>query len=110
MIRRESSRKRTESGGRRVTSAGQPGVVATDVRTEDELLRRRQHVQREGDLVLVALALEPAEQRGRVQHCGEDEGGEGDEQHEGDDEHGSGGSGGSGGGGGCRGGVLGAWI
>lgn len=30
-------------------------------RTEDEFLGRGQHVQGEGDLVLVALALEPAE-------------------------------------------------
>ena len=30
-------------------------------RTEDELFRRRQHVEREGDFVLVAFALEPAE-------------------------------------------------
>jgi hypothetical protein len=29
--------------------------------TEDELFGRRQHVQREGDFILVALALEPAQ-------------------------------------------------
>jgi hypothetical protein len=52
-------------------------------RTEDELLGARQHVQREGDFVLVSLALEPTEQRGRVEHCGEDEGGGGGEEDDG---------------------------
>jgi hypothetical protein len=42
--------------------------------TEDKLLSTCQHVQRERDFILVALALEPAEQRGWVQHCGEKEG------------------------------------
>ena len=41
--------------------------------TENKLLSGRQHVQREGDFVLVALALEPAEQGGRVEHGGEEE-------------------------------------
>ena len=44
-------------------------------RTENELLRRRQHVQREGDFVLVSLALEPAQHGGWVKHCGEKKGG-----------------------------------
>ena len=42
-------------------------------RTEYELLGRREHIQRERDLVLVPLTLEPAEERSRVEHC-EDEG------------------------------------
>lgn len=32
--------------------------------TEDELLRRRQHVQTECDFILISLALEPSETRG----------------------------------------------
>ena len=31
-------------------------------RTEDELLRRRKHVKRESDLILVAFALQPLDQ------------------------------------------------
>jgi hypothetical protein len=34
--------------------------------TEDELFGRCQHVQRKGDFILVAFALEPAQQRGGV--------------------------------------------
>ena len=30
--------------------------------TENELLSRRQHVQRKSDFILIALALEPAQQ------------------------------------------------
>lgn len=43
-----------------------------DEGVEDELLGGREHVQREGDLVLVALALQPAQDGGGVQHEGED--------------------------------------
>lgn len=51
------------------------------VRTEDEFLGRGQHVQRECNLVLVALALEPAQQGGRVEHCGDEKrGGCGEEE------------------------------
>lgn len=39
------------------------GEEEEEERVEDEFLRRRQHVQREGDFVLVPLALEPAEER-----------------------------------------------
>lgn len=52
--------------------------------TEDELFGRRQHVKRESDFVLVALALEPAQQRRRVQ-CEseeEDDGGAGENGRE----------------------------
>ena len=40
--------------------------------TEDELLGRREHVQGEGDLVLVVLFLEPSHQAGGLveQECG----------------------------------------
>lgn len=38
--------------------------------TEDEFLGGREHVQREGDLVLVALPLEPAEEGGCIAHGG----------------------------------------
>lgn len=41
-------------------------------RTEDELLRGRKHVERERDLVLVALALKPAQQLSRIEHGRED--------------------------------------
>lgn len=44
-------------------------------RTEDEFLCGRQHVQGKCDLVLVSLALEPAEHLGRVEHGCEEEGG-----------------------------------
>ncbi len=45
-------------------------------RTEDKLLRRREHVEGEGDFVLVAFALEPVEEGGGVDHCGEERYGE----------------------------------
>ncbi len=45
-------------------------------RTEDKLLRRREHVEGEGDFVLVAFALEPVEEGGGVDHCGEERDGE----------------------------------
>ena len=38
--------------------------------TEDELLGGCQHVEREGDLVLVAFPLEEVQERGCVEHCG----------------------------------------
>jgi hypothetical protein len=59
-------------GGRKSLSVG----CATDApggRTENEFLRRRQHVQGECDFVLVALALEPAEHGGWVEHGGEEQ-------------------------------------
>lgn len=37
--------------------------------TEDELFGRSEHVEGEGDFVLVALALEPAEESCGVKHC-----------------------------------------
>ena len=37
-------------------------------RTEYKLLRRRKHIQGEGDFVLVAFALEPAQEAGGVGH------------------------------------------
>lgn len=37
-------------------------------RTENKFLGGRQHVQREGDFVLVAFALEPAEEGVCVEH------------------------------------------
>lgn len=37
-------------------------------RTEDELLGRCEHVERERDLILVALALQPRKQIRRIQH------------------------------------------
>ena len=52
-------------------------------RTQDELLRRGQHVQREGDFVLVPLALEPFEEGGWVEGEGEEEGGGEGEEEEG---------------------------
>jgi hypothetical protein len=41
-------------------------------RTENKLLRRRQHVQRESDFILISLALEPAKHSGRVKHRSEE--------------------------------------
>jgi hypothetical protein len=55
-------------------------VEGTDRRTEYKLLRRCQHVQRERDFILVPLALEPAEECGRVEHCGEEERGGGGQE------------------------------
>ena len=39
--------------------------------TEDELLGRSEHVEGEGNFVLVTLALEPAEEGCCVKHCRE---------------------------------------
>ena len=39
-------------------------------RTEDEFLGRGEHVEGEGDFVLVAFALEPAEEGVSSQHYG----------------------------------------
>ena len=36
--------------------------------TKNEFLGRSKHVQREGDFVLVALALQPADEGGDVEH------------------------------------------
>lgn len=76
-----------ESVGREQDRGGGPSCSRTKVenaagcdktgqleRTEDELLGRSQHVQRKGDFILVSLALEPAEEGGRVEHCGDEEG------------------------------------
>ena len=41
-------------------------MVGKGVVTEDEFLRRREHVQGEGDFVLVFLEQEPANERGNV--------------------------------------------
>ncbi len=43
--------------------------VKRGTRTKDEFLGRREHVEGKRDFVLVALALEPAEEGGRVEHC-----------------------------------------
>jgi hypothetical protein len=52
-------------------------------RTKEKLLSRSQHVKRERDFVLVAFALEPAEESGRVEHGSEEEGGCGYEEEDG---------------------------
>lgn len=67
-------RRRREKG---VCGYGRAGkaLYTREKRTKDELLCRCQHVQREGDFVLVSLALEPAQHGGWVQHCGEKKGG-----------------------------------
>lgn len=76
MIVMESRRNRRES----VESA----IVAASIGwlTEDEPLGRGQHVQRNGDLILVLLPLQPLQQVRRLVHEGgyqkESEGGEGD--------------------------------
>lgn len=49
--------------------------------TEDEFLRRRHHVQREGHLVLVALLLHPAQQLGGTEDGGGDGEGRDAAQH-----------------------------
>ena len=38
------------------------------VRTKNEFLSRGEHVEGEGDFVLIAFALEPAEEGGEVEH------------------------------------------
>ena len=48
---------------------GDRGVSPSKERTEYKLFRRRKHVQREGDFVLVAFALQPVEEAGGVDHC-----------------------------------------
>lgn len=107
MMKRERRRKRTESAGGVGTrglawccayvclrmvggwwcEGRDCGIGRVEMggigRTEDELLRRRQHVERECDFVLVALALEPAEERGWVEHCDEEQGGGGGEEDDG---------------------------
>ena len=49
---------------------GRTGARWVGIRTEDEFLGWREHVERECDFVLVAFALEPAEEGGCVKHCG----------------------------------------
>ena len=46
------------------------GGMDSGTHTEDELLGRRQHVEREGDLVLVAFALQPSDQIRGIPHGG----------------------------------------
>ena len=46
------------------------GPLGGGERTEDELLRRGEHVEGERDLVLVAFALQPADQVRGVEHRG----------------------------------------
>ena len=54
----ETRRKRTESGCK-VRLAILEGKEERERRTEDEFLRRREHVQRECHLVLVFFLLDP---------------------------------------------------
>ena len=37
--------------------------------TENELLGRCEHVEREGDFILISFALEPAEESGGIEHA-----------------------------------------
>jgi hypothetical protein len=87
----ETRRKRTESVGARkklelwsygIEEGGRGDGRRGSARTEDEFLRRREHVEREGDFVLVLFLLHPF---GEV--CGlreqEGEGGDGEEAYEG---------------------------
>ena len=65
----ERKRKRNESVSQGLLSVyirgkGRVGGEST----EDEFLRGREHVEGKGDFVLVAFALEPAEEGGCVEH------------------------------------------
>lgn len=57
------------SDGKRKSLGGL--VVGKLQLTEDEFLCRREHVKGEGDFVLIAFPLKPAEQSGRVAHVEE---------------------------------------
>src|ERR1700744_6093234 len=81
MESRRNSRESAWVSGLRTTS---PGAT----RTEDEPLGRSQHVQWNGDLVLVLLALHPLQQVRRLVGDGRDQQqGEGGERHGGWVEH-----------------------
>jgi hypothetical protein len=78
----ETRRKRTESRIKSDWLSLGRGKDRRERRTEDEFLRRREHVEREGHLVLVLFLLDPF---GEVCRLREEEGerGDGEEAYEG---------------------------
>lgn len=71
MMIMDRKRKRNESVGSwhgQRCAAEARGIVGEGRRTEDEFLGRCEHVEGKGHFVLVAFALQPANQVRRVEH------------------------------------------
>ena len=58
-IRQLRKQRRTSWETHALRSSRRVLMTDREKRTEDELLRRRKHVKRESDLILVAFALQP---------------------------------------------------